>query len=189
MLNKILAHRLYKWVSRQSFIVSGENMETKQIAPLLGISIQMVNKLKRRGMPCDSLESAIEWRRQNLDVTQTKNWRIDGNNSRKRVVVEKESGDTELIRRSLIEALTHVVPRIWFGEVGWLGRALKEQGIDVKADQLLEVQGLLFLIYMDEVDDYFESENNYWIPDALMTRPSDKAYPSLIERLNQILNK
>ncbi len=57
-------------------------METKQIAPLLGISIQMVNKLKRRGMPTDSLESAIEWRRQNLDVTQTRSWRIDGNSGR-----------------------------------------------------------------------------------------------------------
>ena len=164
-------------------------METKQIAPLLGISIQMVNKLKRRGMPTDSLESAIEWRRQNLDVTQTRSWRIDGNSGRKRTIVKKESSDNELIRNSLIEALTHVVPRIWFGEIGWLGRALKDHGGHIKAEQLVEVQSFLFLLYTGEADEFLGNENTYWIPDALMTRPSDKAYPSLIERLNEILAK
>ena len=54
-------------------------MQMKELSQLLGISRQMTLRLKKRGMPCDSLESALEWRRKNLDVTQTKNWRIDGN--------------------------------------------------------------------------------------------------------------
>ena len=44
-----------------------------------------------RGMPCDSLESAIQWRRRNLDVTQTKSWRIDGNSGVKPQSVQPKS--------------------------------------------------------------------------------------------------
>jgi len=54
-------------------------VKISDLAQRLGISRQMAYKLKARGMPCDSLESAIEWRRRNLDITQTKQWRIDGN--------------------------------------------------------------------------------------------------------------
>ncbi|SDX04053.1 hypothetical protein [Nitrosomonas oligotropha] len=54
-------------------------MKTSELAEKLGISQQMCNRLKKRGMPCDSLQSAIEWRKRNLDLTQTKLWRIDGN--------------------------------------------------------------------------------------------------------------
>ncbi len=54
-------------------------METKALAKLLGISHQFCNRLKKRGMPTVSLEAAAEWRRQNIDLTQTKHWRIDGN--------------------------------------------------------------------------------------------------------------
>jgi len=54
-------------------------MRIDDLAQNLKISRQMVYRLKARGMPCDSLKSAIEWRRRNLDITQTKTWRIDGN--------------------------------------------------------------------------------------------------------------
>lgn len=54
-------------------------MRTSELADKLGISAQMCNRLKKRGMPSDSLQSAIEWRKRNLDPTQTKSWRIDGN--------------------------------------------------------------------------------------------------------------
>ena len=54
-------------------------MKVSNLAQRLGISRQMAYRLKARGMPCDSLESAIKWRGRNLDVTQTKTWRIDGN--------------------------------------------------------------------------------------------------------------
>ena len=54
-------------------------MKISDLAQNLKICRQMAYRLKARGMPCDSLESAIQWRRQNLDITQTKTWRIDGN--------------------------------------------------------------------------------------------------------------
>ncbi len=54
-------------------------MQTKDLAQQLKISPQMCNRLIKRGMPTDSLEAAIQWRAKNLDVTQTKSWRVDGN--------------------------------------------------------------------------------------------------------------
>jgi len=59
-------------------------MNKSELARSLGISRQMVYKLMYRGMPTHSIEAAKGWRRQNLDVTQTKTWRIDGNPGVKR---------------------------------------------------------------------------------------------------------
>lgn len=60
-------------------------MKTSELAAGLGISVQMCNKLRKRRMPSDSLQNAIEWRNRNLDITQTKSWRIDGNQGVKTV--------------------------------------------------------------------------------------------------------
>jgi len=54
-------------------------METKELAKLLGISHQLCNRHRKRGMPCDSLESAVKWRKANLDIVRTKAWRVDSN--------------------------------------------------------------------------------------------------------------
>ena len=54
-------------------------MNKSKLACNLDISRTMLYKLEARGMPTDSLDAAIKWRRQNLDVTQIKSWRIDGN--------------------------------------------------------------------------------------------------------------
>jgi len=54
-------------------------MKTVELAELLGISRQMVNKLKRAGMPTRSLEAAQQWRQKHLNPIMTKPGRIDGN--------------------------------------------------------------------------------------------------------------
>ena len=54
-------------------------MKTVEIAEQLGISRQMVNKLRKRGMPVDSLAAAIEWRKRNLNPITTKEGRLGGN--------------------------------------------------------------------------------------------------------------
>ncbi|MGZ0018755.1 hypothetical protein [Nitrosomonas sp. wSCUT-2] len=71
-------------------------MKTSELSKQLGISQQMCNRLKKRGMPGDSLQSAIEWRKRNLDQTQTKSWRIDGNQCMK-PVPNKTTGDTRTL--------------------------------------------------------------------------------------------
>jgi len=54
-------------------------METKELAKQLGISHQMANRYKMKGMPTDSLESAIAWRKSNVDPFRSKSGRISGN--------------------------------------------------------------------------------------------------------------
>lgn len=47
-------------------------MQLKDLAAGLGISPAMVSKLKRRGMPVDSVEAAEKWRKRHLLSTRTK---------------------------------------------------------------------------------------------------------------------
>ncbi len=54
-------------------------MTKTQLAKELGISRQMVHRLIKRGMPCDSVESARRWRGSYLFGFLTKGVRIDGN--------------------------------------------------------------------------------------------------------------
>ena len=52
-------------------------MNQKQLAAALGISPQMVSKLAKRGMPCDTVERAERWRRRHLEPARMKGMRID----------------------------------------------------------------------------------------------------------------
>jgi len=161
----------------------------------------MCNRLKKRGMPTDSIQGAIEWRRKNLDVTQTKNWRIDGNSGVKckPVQVNKNTfnndksrlnlSDSEAENKIIKKVLTHTVPELWFSQIGRLGRALLDNGVNVPAEKLVEIQNALFIMWMIEVDDYLQIESRYKIPFSLGICPGDKAYPSLIQSLNKILSK
>lgn len=54
-------------------------MGTKELAKQLGISHQMANRYKAKGMPTDSLEAAIAWRKSNVDPFRSKSGRIGGN--------------------------------------------------------------------------------------------------------------
>lgn len=54
-------------------------MKIIELAQSLGISRQLAYRHIARGMPTENLELAKEWRKRNLDITQTKQWRIDGN--------------------------------------------------------------------------------------------------------------
>lgn len=54
-------------------------MTKTELAKLLGVSRAIVHRLEKRGMPVDNLQAAISWRSKNLDITQTKQGRIDGN--------------------------------------------------------------------------------------------------------------
>lgn len=54
-------------------------MGMKDIAQALGISVVMGYRLRKRGMPIDSVEAARRWRDKNLDPCRRKEWRVDGN--------------------------------------------------------------------------------------------------------------
>lgn len=163
-------------------------MKTSELAEKLGISQQMCNRLKKRGMPCNSLQSAIEWRKRNLDLTQTKLWRIDGNQGVKPVSIETQGGDQAFDSETARRALTHTVPDLWFSQVNRLDTALKEHGVTLSAEKLLEVQATLFLLYQIETDRFFGAELVYSIPPVLGIRPGNENYPSMIASLERALN-
>ena len=165
-----------------------KTIKTKELADLLGISQQMCNRLKKRGMPCDSLQNAIEWRKRNLDLTQTKSWRIDGNQGVKPVSIETLGGDRAFDSETARRALTHGVPDLWFSQVNRLDTALKEHGVTLSAEKLLEVQATLFLLYQIETDRFFGAELVYSIPPVLGIRPGNENYPSMIASLERALN-
>ncbi len=157
-------------------------MESKDLARLLGISHQMCNRLKKRGMPTDSLESAIEWRKRNLEPTQVKSWRIDGNTGVK-------LGSKTAQNKAIAETLTLTVPKLWFDQAGYLATALRENGVTVTAKQVIDVQHFLFLMYMSLTDEYLGCENQYQFTPILTAEPGTEIWPSLMGRLNQILNE
>lgn len=165
-----------------------DSIELEALAEGLGISMRMVYKLKKRGMPIDSLKKAIEWRDENLDSTQTKKWRIDGNKGVKRErneVLDARDIDEEA------RVLTEVMPVLWFNQMGWLAAALREQGVSITAEQVIKVQHLLFLIYTEVVADYLQEDCDieFEATPVLLAVPDSKICPSLVERLNRILSK
>lgn len=167
-------------------------METKELAKQLGISHQMANRYKAKGMPTDTLSSAIEWRRRNVHPFQSKTGRMGGNSVVKQTAMKREETAREtLIGNSITHTLTHIIPNLWFGQIGWLGAALRDHGVTVTAEQLIKIQAILFLVYMNEVDEFLETEteNKFLFPETLMARPGDEIYSSLIENLNETLSR
>jgi len=81
------------------------------------------------------------------------------------------------------------VPDLWFSQIQRLGVAFREHDVIMSAETLTKIQGLLFLLYQIEVDRYLETDALYDLPDILMIKPDDAAYPSLINALNQTLNE
>lgn len=77
-------------------------METKELSKLLGISHQLCNRHRKRGMPCDSLEAAKKWRENNLEFARTKSSRIDSNPG-------KQANETQVINEKHIEDLKQEV--------------------------------------------------------------------------------
>lgn len=165
-------------------------MKTIDLAAGLNLSVQMVNRLKRQGMPSNSLEAAIAWRKSNLEPFRTKFSRIGGNTGKKYQPTPKAATAYPAEEINGVEkALTKLIPEIWFGQTGWLGTGLREQNVKITAEQLIETQAVLFLIYMSVVDDLLKKECAYKFPATLTVRPGDKGYPQLIARLNQILSE
>lgn len=161
-------------------------MKTVDLAADLGISTQMTNRLIRQGMPRD-LDLAIAWRKSNIDPFRSKTGRIWGNTGKRYQAAHAK--ENQLDTDSVSWALTHVVPDLWFSQIQRLGTVCREHDVTVSAETLAKMQSLLFLLYQIEVDHYLETEALYDLPDILMIKPDDEAYPSLIDVLNQTLSE
>lgn len=170
-------------------------MKTIDLANGLGISTQMTNRLIKQGMPRD-LDLAIAWRKSNLEPFRMKTTRIGGNSGKpyQRTQVNKTVPAPDEVcsveeMKYVKEALTKLVPNIWFGQIGMVAAMLSDRGVKISAELFLETQQIQFLLYMSKADEYLGTESHYTVPDCMKVNPGDKAYPSLIASLNQILSE
>ena len=166
-------------------------MKVSDLSRSLGISRQMTYRLKNQGMPTDSLEAAITWRKRNIDPFKSKSGRIGGNSGTKYqpVQVNKNTIDHDADRKIVRKVLTHIVPQIWFDKIGVLASITADCGVKISAESFLEIQQASFLMYLHYSDEYLQSDAVYKLPDAMLIKPGHKGYASLIEQLNKILRQ
>ena len=155
----------------------------------LGISRQMIGKLKKQGMPVDSLEAAIEWRNSNLNPFRSKTGRIDGNSGKPRVSTQ-DNNLSEKERNAIESTLEKTVPELYFQRIDWLASAFKETGITANGEQLMEVQDILFSIYLEEIAyKLSRSETSYPLPPLFMMRLASKERKEVIASIDEMLMK
>ncbi len=179
---------------QQNNLLNGlSSMTRRELAQGLGLSLQTIYKLIKRGMPSDSVAAAAEWRRQNLDITQTKSWRIDGNTgltqgSKPFNSLTQEALLNKTLEYAITHALTHTVPELWFDEVGILGLVMRDCGVSITAEQVHQVQQCLLLAYMGVVSEYVNDEElNFTVGDILKSVPGDDVYSQVVEHLKRML--
>ncbi len=167
-----------------------------QLAKQLGISRQILHRYIKRGCPTDSVESAMKWRNENLDVTQTKSWRIDGNQGVNRKSGSQVNVITKAIQLHEVErivnerTLTEIIPNRYFERVDWLAAALKEAGVLVTGKQVIEIQDTLFSAYMEEIIyGYFEIDSDFDLPPIFEARIDSVEHKARIASLDRLLSE
>ena len=163
-------------------------MNKTSLAKSLNISRSRLYQCIDLGMPTDSVESAREWRDKHIDFSLTDAYRPGGNTGGVKHKRQPDNDD-DIIRRTTDHVLTELIPKMWFEQVGWLGSVLKDNGVKIKAEQLFRTQQCLLMLYMGVVDDYYGEKTLFSIGSIMRADPSDEIYPSLIERLNEILEE
>lgn len=171
-------------------------MTITALAKQLGISRELLHRHIKLGCPTDSVESAMKWRNENLDVIQTKSWRIDGNQGVNRKPSSQVNATTKAIQPHEVErivnerTLTKIIPNRYFGRVDWLATALKEAGVTVTGGQVVEIQDTLFSTYLDEiVYGYFEIDGSFELPPIFEMRIDSEEHKSRIAALDRLLSE
>lgn len=173
-------------------------MQVTKLAKLIGISRELLHRHIKRGCPTDSLESALLWRSRNLDITQTKKFRITGNTGggKSKLGSQVNATTTKAIQPHEVErivnerTLTKIIPNRYFERVDWLAVALKEAGVPVNGKQVIEIQDSLFSVFMEEIIyGYFEIEGSFELPPLFEMRINSEEHNSRIAQLDQLLSE
>lgn len=171
-------------------------MSITELAKQIGISRELLHRHIKRGCPTDSLESALLWRKHNLDITQTKEGRITGNSGggKSKQGLQATATTTKAINPHEIERIVNertvsrIIPDQYFERVDWLAAALKEAGVSVTGEQVIEIQDTLFSTYMDEIIyGYFEIDSNFDLPPLFEARLDSKERKAVIASLDKLL--
>ena len=172
-------------------------MQVTKLAKQIGISRELLHRHIKRGCPTDSLESALLWRSRNLDITQTKEFRITGNTGGgKSKPGSQVNATTKAIQPHEVErivnrrTLTEIIPNRYFERVDWLAIALKEAGVPVTGKKVIEIQDSLFSVYMEEIIyGYFEMDGSFELPPIFEMRTDSEEHKSRIAELDKLLSE
>jgi hypothetical protein len=109
----------------------GSALTQIELARLLNISDRQVRKLAAKGMPTHSLEAARQWRSGRMEVTQSKEFRVDGNPGTKR---NTEQAEAEHQPESGTEEGQSIDLEIADADkLYWRARAVKEKSLALQA--------------------------------------------------------
>jgi predicted DNA-binding transcriptional regulator YafY len=79
---------------------------------------------------------------------------------------------------------------MYFERVDWLAVAMKEAGVMINGEQLMEIQDTLFSIYLEEiVYGHFQIDSHFDLPPISLMRPDSEDLKSVIASLNKILSE
>ncbi|MBS0300379.1 MAG: hypothetical protein JSR32_10750 [Proteobacteria bacterium] len=171
-------------------------MKVTELANQLGVSRQILYRHIKRGCPTDSLESAQEWRAKNLDITQTQQWRIDGNSGIKcqpskpvHVNLEADRAYSDAEKKIIENTLARILPNLYFERVDWLAVALKEAGVPVTGNQVIEIQDTLLSMYMEEIIyGYLQSNSHFELPPLFKMRLDSEEHKAAIASIDRLLS-
>lgn len=172
-------------------------MTITELARQIGISRELLHRHINRGCPTDSLEHALHWREKNLDLTQTKQGRILGNNGGQKSkpgsqgnAPKKAIQPYEVERIVNERTVSRIIPDRYFERVDWLAAALKEAGVSVTGKQVIEIQDTLFSTYMEEIIyGYFEIDSNFDLPPLFEARIDSEMRKSRVASLDRLLGE
>src|SRR5687768_14546076 len=109
----------------------GSALTQKELAELLGISDRQVRKLAAKGMPTYSLEAAKQWRSGRMEVSQSKEARIDGNPGTKRNA--EQAQPEQQLESGTIEEQSIDLEITDADKLYWRARAVKEKSLALQA--------------------------------------------------------
>jgi len=171
-------------------------METKELAKQLGISHQMANRYKAKGMP-DTLEDAIAWRRSNVNPFISKTGRIGGNTgvrhqsamvNKSALIRDKVYSDAD--KRIFEKTLTDTVPNLYFERCDWLAVAMRDAGVSVTGAEVMEIQDNLFSTYLEEIVwGHFQINSRFELPPISLMRLDSPERKAIIDSLDKILSE
>ena len=88
-------------------------------------------------------------------------------------------------------SLTSLLPNLYFERVDWLATALKEAGVTVTGEQVIEIQDTLFSAYLEEI--WFgklkiETDADFMLPPLFEMRLDSKERKAVIASIDELLS-
>lgn len=108
------------------------------------------------------------------------------------IALEADRVYSSVERKIIEETLSIILPNLYFERVDWLATALKDAGIKVTGEQVIEIQDTLFSAYLDEI--WFgklkvETDGDFMLPPLFEARLDSSERRAVIASLDKLLSE